>query len=375
MTNKNRILIITNLYPLPWQPNRATFNKQQFTYLSEKCDVFILVPVAWADYFKHRKLFDIENDDIHYCPYFYPPKYGRRYYGWFMFLSLLFSSYKWIKSLKINLILSSWAYPDGVGAHKIAKMIKVPFFLKVHGSDINVHSEYRSRAKQISHAANQSKGILAVSKALKNKMINMGVNEHLISVIYNGVSREIFFYDKTQMNKDADVLLFVGNLKKTKGVLELMDSFINIHEKFPLLTLTYAGDGEMMSLLKQKIEQHHLVNKVKLLGNIDHHLLPELMKNAKMLVLPSYNEGVPNVILESMSCGTPVVATAVGGIPEVVDDGFSGILVAKPTVKDVQAGIEKALNHSWDRLAISKSAEQFDWDVNVAELTRLLRLN
>jgi len=111
------------------------------------------------------------------------------------------------------------------------------------------------------------------------------------------------------------------------------------------------------------------------LGSISHHLLPKLIQDAKLLILPSYNEGVPNVILESLSCGTPVVATAVGGIPEVITNKVSGILVEAPVVEKITMGIEKALNHSWDRASIAKSAECFDWQHNINELSKLLQLN
>ena len=368
-----KILIITNLYPLPWEPNRATYNKQQFAYLAKSQDVFILVPIAWPAYFKHRKEIKNNQQNLRYIPYFYTPKIGRRLYSWFMFISLFLSSYRWMKALNVDCLLASWAYPDGVAASKIAKLLKVPFYLKVHGSDINIYSECASRSSQIISAANSSKGILSVSKALKKKMIVMGINKDLIKVIYNGIDSRLFYYEENKIAKGTN-LLFIGNLKKAKGVVELIDSFINLQKDYADLTLTYAGDGDMMGVLRKKVEQNSLQKKVKLLGNVDHHQLPELVKKATFVVLPSYNEGVPNVILEAMACGTPVVATAVGGIPEVVSEGFSGVLIDSPTIADVQEGIVKALNHSWDKAAIAKSAEQFDWNRNVAEVEKMLNL-
>ncbi len=372
MNSKSKVLIVTNLYPLPWEPNRAMYNKQQFDYLSKKYDIFILVPVAWLDYFKHRKELININENHRYCPYFYTPKLGRSFYSWFMFFSLMITSYRWMKSLNVDFMLASWAYPEGVAISKIAKLLKVPYFLKVHGSDINGHGNVPSRAKQITLAANNSQGVISVSQALATRMIELGVNQKLIKVIYNGVNRKKFFFNKKI--KYYDSLLFVGNLKKAKGVLELMDSFINIHKKYPNITLTYAGDGEMLGVLRKKINEYGLEGKVHLLGSIDHELLPELMQRAKLLILPSYNEGVPNVILESLSCGTPVVATAVGGITEVVDNNVSGVLVKTHAVGDVQAGIEKALICRWNREKISNIAKQFDWQFNIKQVSTLFEM-
>jgi len=241
MNNKSKLLIITNLYPLPWEPNRATFNKQQFTYLSELYDVYILVPIAWLDYLKHRKEIQSDNPKIHYFPYFYTPKFGRRYYSWWMFFSIYLSSFRWIKSLNISSILASWAYPDGVAAYKLSKLLNLPFYLKVHGSDINTYSQFPSRAKQIREIANQSKGILSVSQALASKMVDMGINKELIKVIYNGVNRDLFYYNP-ETNKNSN-LLFIGNLKKTKGVIELIDSFNHIQKNHSQLKLKFVGTG------------------------------------------------------------------------------------------------------------------------------------
>jgi len=374
MKNKPKLLIISNLYPSPWEPSRATYNKQQFTYLQAYFDIYILVPVAWPDYLKHRKEINNNNSKIRYCAYFYTPKFGRRFYSWWMLLSIYLSSYLWIKSLNINAIFASWAYPDGVAAYRLSKKLNVPFYLKVHGSDINIFSQSPPRAKQIREAANQSKGVLSVSQALANKMIDMGIQKDLIQVIYNGVNQELFNY-RSNNKENSNSLLFIGNLKKTKGVTELLESFNTIHKKHPQLSLSFAGEGEMRNLLQQKITEYQLADKVNLLGSISHHLLPKLIQEAKLLILPSYNEGVPNVILESLACGTPVVATAVGGIPEIITNGTSGILIDSPNPQDITSGLEKALNQSWDRLSIAKSAKCFDWQENINKLSKLLQLN
>ncbi len=372
MKPKKKILIITNLYPLPWEPNRATFNKQQFTYLANFFELYILVPIAWPHYFKNRRKVDKDNPKLKYVPYFYIPKTGRRFYPWFMFISLIITSFKWIKSIKANAVFASWAYPDGVSASKLAKLLDIPFFLKVHGSDINEYSQFPPRAIQIINSANYSNGVIAVSQALADKMGNMGVHTNLINVIYNGVDQNIFYYDKKTNLKNNVDLLFVGNLKKTKGVIELLECFNKIHKSYPDLTLTYVGTGETLAFLKQKVNEYNIEEKVSFLGSVKHKNLGQLMHKAKFLVLPSYNEGVPNVILEAMSCGIPVIATDIGGIPEVVINEITGILIDTPTATALYTGFKKAMSISWDSSLISKKAERFDWNTNISELNNVL---
>ena len=94
------ILIITNLYPLPWQPTRATFNFQQFSLLAEQLNVYILVPVAFPDWYKHRHLIDKNNNRLKIVPYLYLPKFGRRFYGTLMHWSLKALAGNWLKKLK-----------------------------------------------------------------------------------------------------------------------------------------------------------------------------------------------------------------------------------------------------------------------------------
>ena len=174
---KTPIVIITNLYPLPWQPTRATFNYQQFTLLNEHYDVHMLVPVAFPDWFAHRKEINQKNTKLKIVPYFYTPKFGRRFYSKLMYFSLRMTAWKWLKKIAPAKILASWAYPDGVAAEKIANKLNADFYLKVHGSDINMHASFPARANQIAKVGNQAHGILSVSQDLANKMIDIGIKE------------------------------------------------------------------------------------------------------------------------------------------------------------------------------------------------------
>lgn len=366
---KQKMLIITNLYPLPWQPTRATFNFQQFSLLAEQMDVYILIPVAFPDWVKHRHLIDRHNERLKVVPYLYFPKFGRRFYPALMHWSLHVLAGHWLKKLKPTKILASWAYPDGVAAHSIAKSLKADFYLKVHGSDINMHASFPERAKQIVAMANQANGIISVSQDLSDKMVALGINKSLINVIYNGVNLDKFA--PREQSITDEYIVFIGNLKKEKGVVELLDAFNAIHQKYPSLKLKYVGNGEMLAHLKSLTVSYSIQNKVDFAGVKAHDLLPTILGQAKLLALPSYNEGVPNVVLESMACGVPVVATSVGGIPEVVPKDC-GYLATDITSECIAKNIEKALNTEWDRNTIRAQAEKFTWRGNIQQLIEVL---
>ena len=366
---KTPLVIISNLYPLPWQPTRATFNFQQFSLLADEFDIHILLPVAFPDWFKHRKLIDRSNTRVKIVPYLYLPKFGRRFYSTLMYYSLKMTAWHWLKNIKPEKILASWAFPDGVAAQKLAKKLQCEFYLKVHGSDINMHTLYPARAKQITRMANQAKGILSVSQDLANKMTDLGVDPKLINVIYNGVNLDKFVPIKD--NTLTPYVLFIGNLKKEKGVLELLQAFALIHKKFPKLTLKYIGSGNMLSELKSFANSEGITKYVDFDGVKPHDQLPEILANAEVLSLPSYNEGVPNVILESMACGVPVVASTVGGIPEVLPSSC-GLLAKEITPEAIAEQLTIALSHHWDKAQIRAHAEQFNWQKNITQLTTLL---
>lgn len=368
---KENILIFTNLYPLPWEPNRATFNRQQFDLLKERYNLHIAIPIAWPDYLKRSKEFDMNKDsEITYFPYFYTPKKGRRFYPKLMKWSFKLFANNLLKSFMPDKILASWAFPEGVVGAELAQEINVPFYLKVHGSDINGHGEIAVRASQIVAAANSARGVLSVSQALADKMVEMGVKKEKIHVIYNGVNKEKFYLDES-VKRDKNIL-YVGNLKDSKGVFELIEAFKNISGKYDGYTLTYAGSGHMMNALKDYAKANCISDRVNFLGSVDHEKIPNLMKQSAFVALPSYAEGVPNVLLEAMSCGTPVLATNVGGIPEVVPIEKIGILCNAKSSEEFTKVLDRALNYNWEEKYISDYAKRFDWKVNQEGMINLL---
>lgn len=368
--NKENLLIITNLYPLPWEPNRATFNRQQFDQLDEEFNKSVLVPIAFSEWFSHKKEIK-QTESLRYVPYFYLPKVGRRFYSVFMLLSILLHSGWWLIRKKPKTILASWAFPEAVAASWLSKLFGSRFFFKVHGSDINLHGKIPARAKQIVKASEHASGILSVSQALAEQMITMGINKNKIEVIYNGVDHQLFG-QKTTNPLLEDYVLYVGNLKKEKGVIELLEGYAAMHSDHPNLHLVFAGPGNLKAIIEKRAKELGVAQYVNLLGGVNHDQLPALIANAKLLALPSYNEGVPNVVLEAMACGTPVLATSVGGIPEVVDEKICGKLIPEKSVQGVTDGLKYILRHQWSRHDIKQHSSKFSWQNNKKQLINLL---
>lgn len=370
--NKQSLVIISNLYPLPWEPNRATFNRQQFAQLDNKFTKSVLVPIAFADWISHKKELK-QTENLRYVPYFYLPKFGRRFYSAMMFASIMLHSGLWLMRKKPKKIFASWSFPDAVAASWISKLFNCDFYFKVHGSDINLHGKVPARAKQIVNASKRALGILSVSQALANEMIAMGVNKEKIHVIYNGVDHQKFqIQHAISKEKNDDYILYVGNLKKEKGVIELLKGFAAISEKHPTLKLLYAGPGHLRSEISSQAQYLAISDKVVLLGSVDHSQLPKLISQARVLALPSYNEGVPNVVLEAMACGIPVLVSNVGGIPEVVDEKICGKIISAKSDLAVASGLAYILSKTWDKEKIQQHSLQFSWQKNHQQLLQML---
>ena len=205
-SNKSKLLIITNLYPLPWEPNRATFNRQQFEAIADNYELTFLIPVAFIEWFKNRKHI-VQTENLRYFPYFFTPKAGRRFYAIFMFISMLIHSGFWLKKNKPQKILASWAFPDAVAAHWLSRLFSCKFFFKVHGSDIDIQCLNKARAKQVVAMSRYATGILSVSQALANKMVALGIDKEKIRVIYNGVNHEKFSRPYSRPIENEYVLL------------------------------------------------------------------------------------------------------------------------------------------------------------------------
>jgi len=282
---------------------------------------------------------------------------------------MLIHSGKWIAKKKADIMLASWAYPEAVATAWLSKLYKANFFFKVHGSDINNHGKYPARAKQIIKASKTSQGIISVSTALKNKMISFGVEGNKIQVIYNGVDHSRFFFKSNTSLKQS--ILFVGNLKQSKGVFELLKGFHKVANKHPDLNLIFAGPDHTNKALMKLAAKLDLEEKVVFLGCVDHREIPLLMQNSIAVALPSYNEGVPNVLLEAMACGKPVLATSVGGIPEIIKS-YCGVLIKPKNEIAVKKGLEKILSHEWESDKIINHSLQFSWERNKKQLLDFL---
>jgi len=347
-----KVLIITNLFPNNRQPGRGIFNQQQFRELAQMCELKIIAPLPWCPRFLSRwdncaQVPDkemIDGIEVFHPRYLVTPKIGRSFYGYFLYLGIIPTIKKVAQSFSFDIILATWAYPDAFAGMLTAKHFKKPLVIKVHGSDVNLFSKYFWRRLMMRRAFEHSQKVIAVSSELKEKIQHLGILEDKIAVIGNGVNTHIFKpMEKNECRKklalplEPKLVVFIGNLVEVKGIEFLITAFRDLRDD---ITLRIVGEGGLQSKLEKQVRELNLSRRIVFTGRCPHMDIPVWMNAADIFCLPSLNEGCPNVVLEALACGTPVVASRVGGIPDMITSPGQGILTAPRDSKGLAQAID-----------------------------------
>ncbi|MBX6311522.1 MAG: glycosyltransferase [Isosphaeraceae bacterium] len=330
-----RILVLTNLYPNPYQPDRATFNRQQVRLLAARHPVAVIAPILWTDELAARRRgaarlpadrrATCDGIAVEHPRYVYPPKVLRDRYGHFFRGSVRRAFERALAEFRPELVFSPWAYPDGWAAVELGHRAGLPVVIKLHGSDILSLGTYPRRWRRTVEALRRADGIVAVSRDLANRAIDLGVDPSRVRVVYDGIDTSLFHPGpvaeaRARLGLEAGgaaVLLFIGNLVPVKGVDILVEACAQMAAAGERFLCCVIGQGPLRDRLERQIACLGLEGRVRLLGPRPHDQLPDWYRAADLFVLPSRSEGVPVVLLEAAACSTPFVASRVGGIPEI----------------------------------------------------------
>ena len=388
-TYSMKILTFTSLFPNRVKPDFGTFIYQRARHLAARTDnlLQVLAPVpyfpSWLWAKRWRSFSEAPAAEIVGTLPVSHPRYPllpmvMPLHGWLMFLGCLHAARRLHREFRFDCIDAHYVYPDGFAATLLARSLRIPVFLSARGTDINVFPNFSTIRRQIRWALLQSSGIIAVSAALKNRMVELGIPSEKIKVIGNGVDPERFHgMDRLEARRQlgiplkARVLVSVGSLVPVKAHSLLVSAMSEIAGRHQDLVLYIVGEGPERPRLESDIRSKGLDHRILLPGNQPNSSLGLWFNAADLSCLASSREGWPNVISESIACGTPVVATRVGGVPEIITSPDLGLLV-EPDAHSLAHGIETALAKSWDRHILWGAAKSRTWAVVAAEVESFL---
>jgi glycosyltransferase involved in cell wall biosynthesis len=251
----------------------------------------------------------------------------------------------------IDLIDAHYFYPDGVAAAILARKLKLPLVITARGTDINLIPKYAIPRKMIAWAADQAEAIIGVSRALKERMIELGIDKSKISALRNGVDLHVFqpINQDTARQKVGFLqgrwLVSVGHLIERKGHHLIIEAL----RQLPDVNLAIIGDGPMRNELRALAVRLGVDDRVRILGAVNQLELPNYYSAADALVLASSREGMANVLLEAIACGLPVVATPIWGTPEVIASADAGLLTEDRSSSSLASSIKELFSNYPDR--------------------------
>jgi glycosyltransferase involved in cell wall biosynthesis len=374
-----RGLVLTNLFATPDQPNRGPFNQRQFAELQKLHDLLVIVPMP------RRRPGKAGNGAVSMwktaagstaiaMPVWHPAIIGRLLNAWWLYRVSKAVLRQHIREWRPQFVVGSFAYPDGVAATMLGRSLGVPVIIKVHGSDINLMARDPIIRLQLRWAFRRAAGVVAVSRALVDRMQELGLQHPHTLLVYNGIDKTVF----RPLDRDAARamlglpvskrrILYIGNLKRDKGVVDLLRAFQRLATELPDVDLEFVGAGPAADELGQSIAAAGLAARVHLRGARPHDEMPHWLAACDILCLPSHAEGVPNVLVEAQASGRPVVASAVGGVPEVVRNG-AGLLVPPREVDTLKGALVQALNSTWDSDRIVRDCPLPSWQESAQRL-------
>jgi teichuronic acid biosynthesis glycosyltransferase TuaC len=373
-----RVLTLSTLYPDRTRPGFGGFVERQAGALAARPGVevrvvapFAVPPTRWAKRHPAYRAFaelparEVWNGlEVHRPAFPTLPMIGGRINPW----SLARTVGPLLESIRaefpFDVIDAEFFYPDGPAAVRLGARCGVPVSIKARGSDIHLWGANPACRRKIVTAGRAADGMLAVSAALRADMIALGLPANRIRVHHTGVDRSAFrprdrLAGKAALGVAGPLVVSVGNLIPLKGHALLIEAMAAL----PGVTLLIAGRGPEQAALAARIEGAGLGDRVRLLGALPHEQLPDLFAAGDVMAAPSSSEGLANVWVEALACGTPIVITDVGGAREVVDRAAAGRLVER-TPEAIAGGIRAVLADPHPQVEVAEAAARFTWERN-----------
>ncbi|MBF0417270.1 MAG: glycosyltransferase [Magnetococcales bacterium] len=384
-----RILTFSTLFPHAGHPVHGVFVAERLRHLVASGEISsrVVAPIPWFP-IRHPRLNSfvhlgtrapaserIHGIDVRHPRYFLPPKIGMSSAPVLLALGVADSLRRLIADgFDFDLIDAHYFYPDGIAAWLLGRHFGKPVVITARGSDLNQIPAHRLPGWMIRRVAERADGLITVSAALKRVLLDMGIPDHRITVLRNGVDLERF----TPVARDparemlgwhAPTLLSVGHLIERKG----HDHVIRALPELPGIHLAIIGTGAMEKGLRDLSVELGVADRVQLLGEIPQFRLKTYYAAADALVLASSREGWANVLLESMACGTRVAATRVWGAPEVVTAPEAGVLIDGQSPQAIALAVRHLMARPADPSVTRRHAEKFSWEATTRGQLSLFR--
>ena len=372
------LLVLTTLYPSTVRPRHGIFVESRLLQLQRYRDVHarVIAPVPWfpssAKCFGEYALFartprwEMRSGNLVGHPrYLMIPRVGMYIQPFAIATTVISQIKRWGREgFEYDLIDAHYFYPDGVAAALVAKALGRPLIITARGTDVNLIGGFGLARKWILRSACQAEAVITVSAALRDKLVSLGLEPKHITVLRNGVDLKIFEPVPKQTARraigipDRQLIVMVGNLVPEKG----HDLVLTALTELPGIYLAIVGEGPERRNLDNLIDKYGLRDRVRFLAVRPQSELKWVYSAADVLVLASTREGWPNVLLEAMACGTPVVATDVGGVREIVTDHCAGRVVERRDAKELAHCVRAVLEEKHSPDQTRRFAERFGWD-------------
>ena len=370
-----RVLTLTTLYPNHSSPRHGIFVETRLRELQRRKPVQLRViapvpwfPSSWKGFGRYAEFAAVPQEEERYAIPVQHPRYGMVPKIGMAWQPAAVARAAWRalreRPSEFDVIDAHYLYPDGVAAMMLAARLGKPFVATARGSDVNLIATMPGPREAILRMARAAAKVITVSDALKRALIALGVDPARVETLRNGVDTDFFSPVPQQEARrelgfpEGPLVASVGNLVAEKG----HDLVLDAAARIPGLRAVIVGAGPLRTALEAQARALGIADRTTFLGNMPQDCLRSVYSAADVLALGSRREGWPNVLLEAMACGTPVVATDVGGIPEIVVTPVAGVLVESRDPAEFGTAISRMLMQSPDRSAVRDVACRFGWN-------------
>jgi glycosyltransferase involved in cell wall biosynthesis len=374
-----RVLAFTSLYPSVARPRHGIFVEARLGQLVRDfaVDARVIAPVPWFPFSSPRfgayarfaatprQAIRDNGLAVSYPRYLMLPKVGVSFQPGSMACAAL-GDFRRLQHAgwRPDLIDAHYLYPDGVAAALLAHRLRLPFVMTARGTDVNVLAKAPGPGRKIMAAAAQAKAVITVSTQLKDTLVSLGVAAAKIVVLRNGVDLDVFGLEDQAASRarlalptTGGLVACVGNLVAEKNQALAIAALQHLQD----FRLVIVGDGPLHGELAKAAADFGVGDRVIFRSAMPQRELRHLYASADVLLLTSKREGWPNVVLESLACGTPVVAVDVGAVHDMLTDDRVGRIVAQANPAALATAVKDLCATPLRRDLVRLHASRFDW--------------